>query len=334
MARQIDEFVMAWGALAGISDMQGWRSISVAPAGSCTLMAGRRFPGNHEALLAGFSEVSLPFAENLPAGNGFEVCRADPHGDGRSWIALTRRESGSLDLFTEMVADVAGALDAINDEGEDKLLRVFLLRIRSWQEFMRHGLQALSPEAEIGLVGELFVLGSIIECGVPAALAVEAWVGPLEGIQDFELGTGAVEVKATLSSQGFPIKIDSLEQLDDSLRKPLFLAGAQFAQRESGMNLPEFAAFVRSLMAGDNEALRVYEDRLLAAGFLAAHSDRYSRRFMVDKTKIVEVSNGFPRLVPGAVPAAIRRATYEIDFSQVAEAAVDMKEALKRLGVL
>lgn len=334
MARPIDEFLMAWGALSGVSVEDGWRSIPVAPAGPCVLMAGRRFPGNEEALLAGFSSAKLPAAEKLPEGRGFDVSRADPHGDGKTWIALTRRESGSLELFAEMVGDVAGAMDAVREEGEERLLRTLLSRIRSWQEFMRRGLQTLSPEAEIGLVGELSFLRALLESGIPAPLAVEAWVGPLDGVQDFELGTGAVEVKATLASQGFPAKIGSLEQLDDSLRKPLFIAGVRFSQRESGMNLPEFAASVRETLCGDQEAVRMFGDRLLAAGLHEAHADRYPRRFIHEEMRIVEVGEGFPRIVPGTVPDGIRRAVYEIDLDRTPGPGAGIVKVLERLGVL
>lgn len=334
MARPTDEFLLAWRALSGVSDEEGWRSIAVAPAGPCVLMAGRRFPGNEEALLAGFSSARVPAAEKLPAGRGFEVTRADPHGDGMTWIALTRRDSGSPELFVEVVADVAGALDAVCGEGEERLLRTLLERVRAWQEFMSRGLQALSPEAEIGLVGELMVLRSLLDSGMSTTLAVEAWVGPLDGVQDFELGTGSVEVKATLASQGFPAKIGSLEQLDDSLRKPLFVAGVRLSQRESGVNLPELATSVREVLGGDLEAVRMFGDRLLAAGLHDAHADRYPRRFVLDGLRIVEVSEGFPRIVPGSVPAGIRRAVYEIDLDRAPGPEAGMAEVLGRLGAL
>jgi hypothetical protein len=90
---------------------------------------------------------------------------------------------------------------------------------------MRKGAQALSPESEIGLVGELTLLRVIIDAGVPPVTAIESWVGPFDGVQDFNLGTGSLEVKATLSMTGFPAKIGSLEQLDDFVRQPLFLPG-------------------------------------------------------------------------------------------------------------
>lgn len=123
---------------------------------------------------------------------------------------------------------------------------------------MRKGAQALSPEAELGLVGELLFLGAVLDAGVPAQISMDSWVGPLDGVQDFELGTGAVEVKATLSPQGFPAKVGSLEQLDDSVRKPLFVAGARLSQRESGRNLPEIADSVREKLADDVAAVSLF----------------------------------------------------------------------------
>lgn len=334
MARPIDEFVLAWEALAGNGTEDGWRSIPVAPAGPCILMAGRRFPGNEEALLAGFATATIPSAEKLPEGRGFEVSRADPNGDGRTWISLTRKESGSRELFAEMVGDVAGVLDANAALGEARLVQALLGRVRAWQEFMRKGAQTLSLEAEIGLVGELSFLEAILRAGVPAALAVEAWVGPLDAPQDFFLGTGAVEVKATVASAGFPARMGSLDQLDDSIRKPLYLAGVRLSPRASGRSLPEIAAALRTAVADDALAERVLAERLIAAGYHDGHADRYARRFAVEGIRILGVTDGFPRLVQGSVPEGIRKAVYEIDLDRVPVVATDMKSVLKELGAL
>jgi hypothetical protein len=262
------------------------------------------------------------------------VSRADPHGDGKTWLALTRKESGSVELFAEMVCDVAGAMDAASAEGEERLLRALLSRVRSWQEFMRKGAEALSPEAELGLVGELLFLGAVLDAGIPAQMSLESWVGPLDGVQDFELGTGAVEVKATLSCQGFSAKIGSLEQLDDSVRKPLFVAGARLSQRESGKNLPEIAESIIEKFADDAAVANLFADRLLAAGYPEAHADRYPRRFVAEGICVVEVGEAFPRLTPGNVPVGVRKATYEIDLNQVPGADEGVVGALKKLGAL
>lgn len=334
MARPTDEFLLAWESLTGESTKDGWRSIPIARAGSCHLMAARRFPGNGESLLAHFPSIKIPVAEKLPEGHGFTIERVDPHGDGKTWLALTRNESGSIELFVAMVGDVIGVMDSDAASGDERLLSIFLGRVRAWQEFMRKGVQGLEPEAEIGLIGELSFLADMIDAGIKASLAVESWVGPLDGIQDFEVGTGAVEVKATLSATGFPAKIGSLEQLDDSIRQPLFLAGVRLSQTGSGRNLPEFAAHVRGLLKDDTEAQRLFADRLLVAGFFDAHVDRYARRFSIVGTRIIEVGEGFPRLTHGTVPDGIRKAKYEIDFDRASGENLGPEGAFKKLGVL
>lgn len=334
MARQTDEFLLAWKSLAGKSMEDGWRSIPVARAGSCHLMAARRFPGNGESLLAHFPSAKIPVAEKLPEGRGFTIERVDPHGDGKTWLALTRSESGSIELFVAMVGDVVGVLNVEADSGDERLLTIFLGRVRAWQEFMRRGTQGLEPEAEIGLIGELSFLACMVKAGIPTSLAVESWVGPLDGIQDFEVGTGAVEVKATISTGGFTAKIGSLEQLDDSIRQPLFIAGVRFTQTASGQNLPEFVARVRQLLVGGTGAEQLFSDRLLTAGYFDAHVDRYPRRFSLVVMRIIEVSDGFPRLTHATVPTGINRAKYEIDLDRILGESLEPETVFKKLGAL
>lgn len=327
---------MAWSSLTSSETEPGWQAISLPSAGPLQVRAGRRSPDNAEAVLVGFPTARLAASDKLPEGQGFAVERADPEGNGRLWLALTRKSAGSAELFAAMACDIVGALDdavaASNDEG--KLLRVLIGRVGAWQEFMRKGMQALSPEAEIGLIGELTLLRAIIDAGVLPAQAIESWVGPLDGIQDFVLGTGALEVKATLSSTGFLAKIGSLGQLDDTTRQPLFVAGARLRQTENGLNLPAIVEAMRLRINGDVEAKRLFAERLLAAGYVDSHADRYPRRFEQTETRVVQVVDGFPRLTTGTVPAGIMRVMYEIDLDKAPGDNVGAEEALKKLGVI
>jgi hypothetical protein len=336
MARPNKEFLMAWSSLSGASIEAGWQAIAIPSAGPLKLRAGRRSPGNAEAVLVGIPYAMLAAAEKLPEGQGFTVERADLEGNGNLWLALTRKPAGSTELFAAMACDVVGALDDAVVAGADeaKLVRVFLGRVGAWQEFMRKGTQALSPEAEIGLIGELTLLRAFIDAGMPAAAAIDSWVGPFDGIQDFEIGFGVLEVKATLAAQGFPAKIASLEQLDDSLRQPLFLAGARLHQMETGQNLVNFVDAVRHFATGDAEAARLLSDRLIAAGFIDAHIERYPRRFVVAEVRVIEVSGSFPRLTTGTVPLGIMRAMYEIDLDKSLGDDVGVVIALRKLGAI
>ncbi|MES2934823.1 MAG: PD-(D/E)XK motif protein [Pseudomonadota bacterium] len=334
MALLIDDIEFAWNSLRDSADTSGWRSISITSVGTCALRAGCGFPDKNEALLASFASSSVPAAEQLPKGQGFAVERVAPNGDGFTWLALTRNSHGNLELFSTMVADVVHAMDNESGVDEQRLLRVFLGRIRAWQEFMRKGAQALSTEAEIGLIGELTLLCAIIDAGVPSARAIESWVGPFDGIQDFELGTGALEVKSTLSAAGFPAKIGSLGQLDDAVLQPLFVAGVRLRQTASGQNLPEIVEAMRLSIKADAESERLLTERLLATGYIDAHADRYPRRFEHAATRVVEVTNDFPRLTSGSVPAGIMKAMYEIDLDKAPGENVGVLGALKKIGAI
>ena len=336
MARPSNEFLMAWSSLTSADAEPGWQAIALPPAGPLQLRAGRHSPNNAEAVLVCFPSAKLAAAEKLPEGQGFAVERADPDSSGKLWLALTRKSAGSEELFGLMACDVVGALDDSVAAGSDesKLLRVFISRVGAWQEFMRKGSQALSPEAEVGLIGELTLLQAIIEAGVVPATAIESWVGPLDGIHDFEIGAGALEVKATLSAAGFPARIGSLEQLDDSTRQPIFVAGARLRQSESGQNLPGIVEAMRQAIKGDAEAERLLSERLLAAGYIDSHADRYPRRFEQAGTRVVEVTGNFPRMTAGSVPAGIMKAMYEIDLDKAPGDNVGAEGALKKLGAI
>ncbi len=336
MARPSEEFLLAWSSLSSNDPTDGWQAISLPMAGPLQVQAGRRAPDNAEAILVSFPSVRFAPAERLPEGQGFNIERADPERAGELRLALTRLAAGSPDLFAAMACDVVGSLDdaALTGATESRLLRVFIGRVGAWQEFMRKGAQTLNPEAEIGLVGEILLLRAIVDAGVPVAEAVKSWVGPLDGLQDFELGTGALEVKATLSAAGFPAKIGALEQLDDSTRQPLFLAGARLRQTESGQTLPELVASTRDAVQSDSEAARLLSERLIAAGYFDVHADRYVRRLLLIHTRVVEVTEGFPRLTPGSVPLGVTGATYQIDLDKAAGESIPVAEALTKLGAI
>lgn len=336
MARLNNEFLMAWSSLSGAGQNDGWQTISIAPAGPLELRAGRSAPDNAEAMLVGFPVSTSALQEKLPEGQGFVVQRVKSPDNDMLWLALTRKAAGSQELFTDMVCNVSGALDDAVAASADfaKLLRTFIGRVGAWQEFMRRGSQVLGAEAEIGLVGEIATLLDVIQAGVSASIAVEGWLGPLDGVQDFELGIGALEVKSTLSSKGFNAYIGSLEQLDNSVRQPLFVVGKRLHQVAEGLGLPDLVAATRLAIRDDPAAVSALADRLIAAGYFDAHADRYSRRFTVVNTLVLEVSEEFPRLTIGRVPIGVTKAAYNIDLDMVPGNRVDVAIALGKMGAI
>lgn len=331
MAPQTSQLELAWSSLS-VSEQtgDGWRSISVSPPGSATVLAGCRFPDGAQAILIRFSNASLPATMRLPEGSGFLVERTSFEGKV-SWISLTRRLSASESLFTSMAEDVVRSLAPCPAENESMALAILLGRVRAWQEFMRKGGDPLSAEAETGLFGELLVLQRVLDEGVDAAVACEAWLGPLDGLRDFELGTGGIEVKSTLSSLGFRARVASLDQLDDTDRQPLFVAALRLRQTAAGRTLPDLVANTRDVIAGDAVAERLLAERLIASGYRDEHIANYSRRFELQEMRVFRVGEGFPRLTPHTVPAGIKWASYEIDLDITTADDLDIRGALAEL---
>lgn len=333
MARASEEFLLAWQSLARSGKENGWQTIPVtAPSAECAIRAGRKYPAGQEAVLAGFNQATLAVSEKLPDGQGFFLERVEMD-DGRTWLAITRSESGQLDLFVAMVCDVVGMLDAAKQTDRQTQMRLFIERVRAWQEFMKKGVTALGPEREVGLIGELTVLNGLLDEGLEASSVIDAWKGPIDGEQDFELATGAIEVKATVSQAGFPARVGSLQQLDDHIRQPLFLAGVKLRLNAEGFSLPSLVAQTRMRLREAPVSAVKFDRLLLDAGHYDGHAPQYTRHFELAELRIFEVTGNFPRLTTGTVPIGVTAASYNIELDRTNEARLSLEQALVKLGM-
>ena len=335
MAKLIDEMQLAWSSIQSAQGTSGWSTVAVVPSRPGKFLAGRNFPDKCEALIAGFPSSTLPRNEKLPEGLGFQVTRLEIAPDGLTWLALTRSKDGNLELFSAMVSNVLEAVLALNTDDDSRDLRVFLGRIRAWQEFMRKGAVPLTAENEVGLVGELTFLEEMLKAGVEADLAVNSWVGPTaDGVRDFALGFGAVEVKTTISSNGFVAKIGSLEQLDDANCKPIFLGAFRLALTETGQTLPDKVSEISELFDSDPVTKSAFQDRLLGAGYLLSHAHHYHRRFSFKELVILEIDHDFPCMTHGNVKTGVISARYEINLEPFISRDVGIPFALKKLEMI
>lgn len=334
MARLIDEIQLAWNSIQTAQGTSGWNTVAVLPSHPGRFRAGRNFPDQCEALLAGFRTSVISRNEKLPEGLGFHVTRVNSEHDGLVWLALTKSPNGNLELFSAMVSDVLQAILATGTGDHSRELRAFLGRIRAWQEFMRKGAVPVSAEDEVGLVGELTVLEKMLDVDMAPETAIKAWSGPLDGLRDFELGFGAIEVKTTIASAGLVAKIGSLEQLDDTNCKPIFLGAVKFALTEIGQTLPEKISAIRARLESDPITLSEFDDRVLAAGYLQAHSPQYHRRFSLRDIAILEIGENFPRLMHGNVKPGVISARYEINLEPLLSQDIGLTIALKKLEMI
>ena len=340
MAPPTDEALdVAWRALAEAGEdhpTEGWRTIPVERTAHCRILAGRRFHSGDEAVIFGFPPAAVAATASLPRARGFrvEIVPDEIPGNARAWIALVREPEGSLTMFARMANDIIALLRGASAD-EVPLFRLFTGRIRAWQAFMESGRDdVLSPAAEVGLLGELRFLQQILEAGVEASVAVDGWRGPIDGLHDFVLGAGAVEVKTSTTSGEFPATIASLDQLDDSRVRPLFLAGVRLALRASGRTLPEIVADVDGCLAADPLARARFSDLVLLAGVLDDVRDRYVRRFATVRMMLFPVTDTFPRLTRRNVAQAVRQARYNLDLDLVQTPETDLDSVLRALQVI
>ena len=332
-----EEISAVWSALAAIPRYdEGWMTLPVAVGSPCILKAGRHFPGNEEAVLAGFRSIPSPLKEQLPEGKGFSVREVSLglESEGLVWIALQRLPAGSLEMFTMMAADIISTLEGMSASSENRIFSMFIARIRAWQNFMQRGKEGLLGfESEVGLYGELLMLEALLDSDIPPDRAVSSWVGPCDGLQDFMIGTGAIEVKTTTAAGIFPAWISSLEQRDDSLCQPLFLAAIRICQIETGCRLPDMIGKIRAILqTASLEVLLDFDLRLLQAGYYDNYSNSYVRKFGYVGTRIIHVDASVPRLVRSTIPHGILRARYEIDIESVSVEDLSLEQALLSLG--
>lgn len=319
----------AWRSLRSNGTSEGWRTIAI---GKGRFRAGIRYPENEEVLLAGFS-IQPPGQSDLPQARGFSVSRVGDEAAGGAlvWIGIARTPAASIEMFTIMAADLLDSDATIGDVSELSAYHSFISRIRSWQQFMeRPRDRRLSEAEEIGLFGELMVVQRLIRSGRPSTEVLRIWKGPANGLRDFSLGTIDLEVKSTISPNGFPARIGSLEQLDDADDRTIYLLAQRFTLDASGLTLPELIEEVRAdLEKGDELS---FGRSLLMVGYESAFAQEYTRRFIEADVRAYKMDDTFPRLTRSAVPLAIKSVKYDLDLDLVGDPTAEIDEIYLALG--
>lgn len=329
------ELTAAWRALSGQAAGDGWKVIELFGIGNCCVMAGRRGARNEESVLVGVRGNLPPQPFQLPRGQGFSLISTELHGYpiDHSWFALVRQDSGSLELFTKVAVDLVNLMESSSAQDGPRIHSAMISRIRAWQAFMKRDSDGvLSTEEEIGLFGELLVLRDLLNHGVSEFDALDSWAGPDDGLHDFLLGDGAIEVKTTMAPAGFMARIANLDQLDDSLHQPLYVAAVRLAQLSEGTTLPDLIDQIAGLL-DDAGARSLLKSRLVSAGYMDMSRTEYTRRFRCSELTYRIVCVDSPRLTRSNVPAAIHEVRYSLDLDSLPVAASTYAHISNSLGV-
>ena len=322
----------AWRALARQEAAEDWRFVHLTDMGAVSIEAGCQFPLGREALIVSFPGSWPVNRARLPEGKGFDVSCIEGQivFAGKTAIALVRRPEGSPDIFAIMVVDVLRTLEtAASCVGRD-VMEAFLERVREWQAFMARSHRPLSSDAQIGLLGELWMLRLLMDTSLGAG-ALDCWKGPLRAAQDFHVWGGAVEVKSTVRTGSFLARINSIEQLDGD-RAPFFLCAFRFEESADGISLVGLVTELRERF-GLAGVQRGFEALLMVMGYLDEHTALYGRTLSLKDTRAVRVEGDMPRLTRAALPAAIRSAAYVLDLDALEVPSIGLSELINEFGL-
>jgi hypothetical protein len=232
------------------------------------------------------------------------------------------------DLFVTLCADV---LDHISKcVSEPEALRVLHDRLQHWKRFFQsRSPEGLSREEYIGLYAELDFFAAVLAAGIAPEALANGWQGPIGTNQDFLFGGVAVEIKACTGNDADFVPISNVRQLDDTGLDQLFLCqGVYDFRQDSGQTLKMLVERLRQLLTPSPSAVDIFEERLLAAGYIEPSPSSFERYgFTLRFRRSFLVAEGFPRLPESLLPHGISDVRYTINLAacavfEVAEASV------------
>lgn len=327
-----DGLSRAWRALARQEAAEEWRFVHLTEIGAISVEAGCHFPIGREALIVSFPGSWRVSPALFPEGKGFDVTCIEGQilFSGKTAVALVRRPEGSLDIFAIIVVDVLRTLTSEAENAIPDIVDTFLERVREWQAFMARTHRPLSPDAQIGLFGELWLLKLLMGTSLRAG-AIDCWQGPLRAAQDFHVNGGTIEVKSTVRIGSFLARINSIEQLD-SERTPNFLCAFRFEENTDGISLAGLVSDLRERFELA-EVQRGFEALLMVMGYLDEHKALYVRPLTLKDARAIRVEGNMPRLTRAALPAAIRSAAYVLDLDALEVPTIGLPEMIKKFGL-
>lgn len=311
-------------------DASGWVLRQLRPEPACPLHVAVELSTGRRGLLLRTTSALVPPKRRWPVCRGLEVLAAREGAQVLFGVAL--KETRHSDVFTALAEDLARRIAAAPDA--DARIAALLGGLARWQKFLAARAEGLGVEAQRGLWAELHFLRTELVPLTGAESAVSVWQGPTGAAQDFLLPGGAVEVKATSAKPPFVVLISSERQLDSRGLNALYLHHYALAEREgAGESLPEAVAATRVAIAASGAA-ELFEDRLLAAGYLDAHAPRYDGRgWCIRETRDFEVRRGFPRLIEHDLPAGVGSVRYSLALAACEPFAIPVSTLRAALAV-
>ena len=271
------------------------------------------WPGGNRGLMIEGEGEQRPAAARIPKCRGVrlihELTTTTPR---RTILRIMLEDSRLLEIFAILSADL---VDAVRSEtSPEAALRRCIDRLSMWQGlFERLPAEGLSEEAQRGLFGEVAVLEQVVLEVLGKFETVTAWTGPDPSNQDFVHGGVALEIKTSLAKRHARLVIANERQLDERPHRLLLLVYVRVDESVAeGLTLPALVERCRTRLHDDTAASRLFDDRLVAAGYLDVHAELYRSSWLVSAMRFFRVQDDFPRLTDANLPAGVGDIRYSI----------------------
>lgn len=216
-------------------------------------------------------------------------------------------------IFAVLCEDLFNSVSDVREEKE--LVKSLQNRFLKWKELFELAKSpGMSPEKQIGLFGELFLLKNFLMETGNFGECLNIWVGPDTGIRDFEKNNNAIEVKTTQTHNHQKIRISSERQLDTTLLENLFLFHLSLEKRNGNeYSLNRIVSELFSII-GDNKLLsNVLNRKLISVGYFKHHESCYENiSYLVRGEEFYKVTEYFPRIEEKDLMKGVGDVTYSI----------------------
>ena len=191
-----------------------------------------------------------------------------------------------------------------------------ICRFFQWKKMFVSSKNNFLTEPQImGLIGEILLIKDHLAKRIGLSEALRSWSGQELTHKDFSFNNTWIEAKAV--SRGAPnVKISSLEQLESDVFGELAVHSLEkMSTAYNGFTLNKLILETRNLFLLGEE-----QDSFMSKVALQGYEyNNYYDEFVyeISDFKRYLVNNDFPKLTTEDVPAAIRKASYEISLSDL-----------------
>lgn len=300
-----------WETIKPGSTVSGRTERRADPLHPIDFYRARLADGRYLFLLKGLRNFE---ARRFPALGGINLSQQElPDGTSELMIELVDKEQVSL--FRALSEDLLVATRDLENGTSDLAAERLVTRLERWQDMLRKKRDSLlSRQAIIGLTGELLFLRNRLLPLLGAEQTLHAWRGPHGDEQDFANGDQIFEVKTQLNTADQYLMISSEAQLDDTSGNIAICHQTLVSslKDDDAESLNQLVEDIRNkCLAHSVVACDLLDAGLLAAGY-QPRSEYDDEKWKSAQSRVFEVVDDFPRLVPAQLPPGVSKVSYRI----------------------